>query len=223
MALILESCDDADPMSKDLVCGYLRLSVREFNFVCYRFPDAVSSICLCFYFIGEEFAKIERGVRFSNENKIITQLKDEWSTAHGHMIINPSNNTIYEWKFKILNDKGINVGISGNNKNYNKDVFDKFIENEYYGWTQSGTIYMKSNNWTDMKTFDGDSFTTNDIISMKLDFSNKLYGLLSFKKGKDSLFKKIPHKIDKSKDMRFKMTVTLYFKSSIQLLSTNLL
>ena len=192
-----------DDRSKDSVFGYIRQSRDTSKDA--AIPMMIQYCCLRYYFINEYFSKHGNNLTISDNGQIVTALESglnsKHNSAHGNIIIDPTNEYItqYEWKIQLLKFRGGYFGIapfeSSSDSGYKLGLLGGTITNhkEIYGY--AGRIYQ------------------NDTISMVFNVTDKS---LSFHHNGTDLGN-IPYTIDMKR--KYKMIVTLFTKNqSVQML-----
>ena len=241
-----------DIRSRHTVYGYIRRCDFEFlqnKNVSIYIPDEIYHIVLIFYYIVQDYF-VTYGYNMATDTAFDDQHIDykppqyvtsiinlgktssTYSTAYGELYINPFENKIHKWSFKIHRSNGdCYIGIDSSHDVYSK-VNESFINQPYdiYGRWQnlqqfyaiSSMGYKYSHYTMDGKEInDTDSdviYRSGDKLKMIIDFKGE-YGKMSVSVNNDKyvpIFRMIP----KSKsNPDYRLAVSLSIGSYIELLS----
>ena len=193
------------------VYGWIREAENELKLLQPIVPG-ISDICLLYYHEDEKFDIVSKSVKKAIDAQSITKINNGLhNTNYGAIEIASSTENIYRWDFKIRKI-GINViiGITAANE-INPDIFftrfpKRLWKNTYALCTPIGHVYDEGK-W-DTVTYSHDEkfqFNKNDKITM---IYNQKTSRLYFLKD-ESIEIIVCYKIKQSKDIKFKMFVTL--------------
>ena len=167
---------DVDEVDKFLVQGYFRkYALKQHNL---DIPSAIIVYCILYgFWVIEHFAKCdENRIKISSDGRTIQRYNynGSHSTTYGSWII-PSTNAsyIYKFTFKIIKKRGydsIVIGIDESKCKWISDWYGEHQTTTNYGYSSDGYRYSgastKAERW-------GESYTTDDVITMELNLSTK--------------------------------------------------
>ena len=243
-----------DIRSRYTVFGYIRRCENELfslsSDIVY-IPDEVYGIILIFYyFVRDYFASYGFDIATSLQDEIsqnyMTQIinlgktRSRYNTAYGHIFIDPFENKIHKWSFRIHRCNGdCFIGIDSSHKSSVNDKFIQSIYNSFGRWQNLQQFYaissngykyshylngkqipsLNNNHINDIIDNDDDEFiVSGDKVIMILNFKQE-YGTMSISINNDK-FIKIFRMIPKSKlNPDYRLAVSLSVGSYIELLS----
>ena len=177
----LQKVKSSNQGRKDLIFGFIRESSKSISYT--TIPVMINYICLLYYIVKDKFIKTKMEITSSDTNN--TEQGDialldpsnhqlmRWLTAHGNIIMNPTENpnVIATWTIKV--DTGLcTIGIDSEYVDPPPIYIYTFYEtSRWYRW--DGWDGMQNDDRTQNKKQDKDKFKRGDVIKMQLDVPNK--------------------------------------------------
>eukprot|EP01084_Bolivina_argentea_P231709 390670_1 len=169
-----------DQISTNLVFGYIRTQFNKLFAKRENIPPIINWICLQYFWEREYFTSHHPGLKLNETNDIVTcnfpLSTSRVFTIFGNILIGFDNNTLYEWKIKILyldtskykNDNDIGIGIASHKAAVRGHFLDQCKPSYCYlsnGFIESsdGSTYLY-----------GEKYKTNDTITMQLNLKRKM-------------------------------------------------
>eukprot|EP01084_Bolivina_argentea_P087304 157682_1 len=222
--MMFKQLSKIDNKTKYSVYGWIREAEHMHNFQ--HIPMMISNICVLYYREDEIFNTSSKAVKISDDKKSVTKIPrliifDNWSNNSYGIIEIPSNSSIKcQWDLKIIqsnidpNENGFVVGISS------IEVPDQDFEAQngsHYGYLHDGKIFdtsvkeSRGINWKQYGTFEG----TIDTISIHL---NMLKAEIKFVV--NDIDQGIAYEnIERSKDIKYKLFVSIFEADSIEIVN----
>eukprot|EP01084_Bolivina_argentea_P111274 198605_1 len=176
-------------------------------------PDSVIKLCSQYYIasvnMDESFAFVDKNMTISKNNKVIANNSGNYfyanyKSAYCSSLISPNHNQTLIAKFKIIKCWFIDIGIEyGNYRSLKGNFADKTFNtaSKFYAYQSKSGNKRSHFDKSTGKSY-GETYSDDDIISMKLEFlPNAKFGNLYFSKN-DAEYQNTQYKLPRNKQFR---------------------
>ena len=160
----------------------------------------INAICILYFRDDEIFDVIGKGIKLSENKKIITKMDNiRGQNNYGIVKIESASNLIYQWELRFINfDHGILFGITSNQT-------VKSFGDHHYAFTNLGKKTKTNDRW---KSY-GETVRAGDIVSIHLDLNKDQIKLAINGKDQGIAY----DNIDRSQVIKYQLFVCLRSKN----------
>ena len=211
-----------DQRSKDIVSGYIRELQNSVD-PDYSTPLQIQFCCLQYYLLREYFTKYGANMVINEAMDTITWIDKtkaesvRANTAYGNIVVDPENDTIYEykWQFKMSDPRDyVYIGLDSSDKKHTNITYVNATANKctFYGYRTGGWFDWNVGNGF-QTDWHGSNLKTGDIISMVVNVKD---GTIKYFINEKDLFVAPPKLLLNEK---YNMAVSIYknMKTNIQI------